>query len=139
MMDKQQVRTQPGLRVNWLGRMQNSREPFEERTRKKELAVEMEREVGGGGRGARGQNRNDLCSFVDGMKQNERRGEGEEGRRTEQGEGLRKQLVRMSQRSVCVCERDEEKKEGSRRSEKKRERKRLMKKSEKLILTSLWA
>lgn len=34
------------------------------------------------------------------MKQNERRDEGEEGRQTEQEGGLRKQLVRMIQRSV---------------------------------------
>lgn len=52
---------------------------------------ERERKTGG-------QSRNDLCSFVDDMKRNERRGEGEEGRQTEQEGGLRKQLVRMIQR-----------------------------------------
>lgn len=45
MIDNQQVRTRTRLRVNRLGRMQNSREPFEERAReKKKLEVEMERE-----------------------------------------------------------------------------------------------
>lgn len=50
----------------------------------------------------RGQNRNDLCSFVDGEKQNGRRGE---GRQTEQG-GLRKQWMRMIPRGEGEKERE---------------------------------
>lgn len=62
----------------------------------------------------------------------------EEGRLTEQGGGLRKQLARMIRGRAS--ERERERGDGERRRRWKKGRcKRLMRESEKLILTSLWA
>lgn len=91
--DSEQVRTR--LRVNKLGWMQKSQEPFQERARKR-----PEGERGGGGE--RHEGRAEMTSAVllmtwSGMRRETRE---RRGRQTEQEGGLRKQLVRMIQRSV---------------------------------------